>query len=96
MVVIRCVAQLTVLGYILVPIFNYDYWWLVIGYSGIMLLVGALEANGRPMYHYKVRFGLARIRGSLYIALNLLGLITLLEEDLVATVMCPSVVKTYE
>lgn len=53
---IRCVVQLTVLGYILVPIFKYDYWWLVVGYSLIMLLVGAIEANGRPAYHYKGMF----------------------------------------
>ena len=51
----RCVLQLTILGYILVPIFTYNLWWLVIGYSLVMTLVGAYEAVSRPAYTFKVR-----------------------------------------
>jgi len=49
----RCVVQLTVLGFILVPIFTYNLWWLVIGYSLIMALVGAYESISRPAYTFK-------------------------------------------
>ena len=45
--------QLTILGYILVPIFTYNLWWLVIGYSLIMALVGAYESISRPAYTFK-------------------------------------------
>ncbi|EIE21804.1 putative membrane protein [Coccomyxa subellipsoidea C-169] len=51
--VIRCVVQLTVLGYILVPIFTYNLWWLVLLYAFFMLFVGSLEAVQRPAYTYK-------------------------------------------
>ncbi|CAL8471622.1 g11164 [Coccomyxa elongata] len=51
--VIRCVVQLTVLGYILVPIFTYNLWWLVLLYAFFMLFVGCLEAIQRPAYTYK-------------------------------------------
>ncbi len=47
--------QLTVLGYILVPIFTYDMWWLVLLYAFFMLTVGCLEAISRPAYTYRVR-----------------------------------------
>jgi ABC-type iron transport system FetAB permease component len=47
------VVQLTILGYILVPIFTYDLWWLVIGYSLVMAFVGAYEAVSRPAYSFK-------------------------------------------
>ena len=50
----RCIVQLTVLGYILVPIFTYQLWYLVIGYSLLMLLVGSWEASSRPPHTYKV------------------------------------------
>ena len=46
--------QLTILGYILVPIFTYNLWWLVIGYSLVMSLVGAYESVSRPSYTFKV------------------------------------------
>lgn len=46
--------QLTVLGYILVPIFTYNMWWLVLLYSFFMLYVGCLEAVQRPAYTYQV------------------------------------------
>ncbi len=38
-----------------VPIFQYNYWWLVILYGCFMLLVGAYEAVSRPAYTYTVR-----------------------------------------
>ncbi len=53
----RCILQLTVLGYILVPIFSYNLWWLVLLYAFFMLLVGCVEAASRPQYTYKVRPG---------------------------------------
>ena len=49
----RCVVQLTILGFILVPIFTYNLWWLVIGYSLVMALVGAYESVSRPSYTFK-------------------------------------------
>ena len=52
--VCRCIVQLTVLGYILVPIFTYNMWWLVLLYSLFMLYVGCLEAVQRPAYTYQV------------------------------------------
>ena len=55
----RCIVQLTVLGYILVPIFTYDMWWLVLLYAFFMLLVGCVEAVSRPQYTYRARPHLA-------------------------------------
>ena len=46
--------QLTLLGYILVPIFTYNQWWLVLLYACFMLYVGCLEASQRPAYSYTV------------------------------------------
>ena len=46
--------QLTLLGYILVPIFTYNQWWLVLVYACFMLYVGCLEASQRPAYSYTV------------------------------------------
>ena len=48
------VVQLTLLGYILKPIFMMDSPWLVLGYAVFMCVVAALEAVGRPSYSYKV------------------------------------------
>jgi ABC-type iron transport system FetAB permease component len=53
----RCILQLAVLGYILVPIFTYQLWWLVIGYAFFMALVGSWEAISRPAYKFKVPTG---------------------------------------
>ena len=50
----RCIIQLTLLGYILVPIFTYNQWWLVLLYACFMLYVGCLEAAQRPAYSYTV------------------------------------------
>lgn len=49
---LRCAAQLSVLGYILVPVFRIDTWWLVLGYLCGMVVVGAQEASARPAYRY--------------------------------------------
>ena len=46
--------QLTVLGYILVPIFEYNRWWLVITYALFMLAVAAAEAISRPRVAFNV------------------------------------------
>ena len=53
---VRCVIQLSLLGYILVPIFNYDQAWLVAAYAAFMVWVSAVEAIGRPTKYYKGMF----------------------------------------
>ncbi|GIL79763.1 hypothetical protein Vretifemale_9065 [Volvox reticuliferus] len=50
---IRMVVQLSLLGYILVPIFTYDKWWLVLLYAVFMLLIASLEAVQRPSYTFQ-------------------------------------------
>lgn len=50
----RCIVQLSLLGYILVPIFRVNTWWLVLAYALFMLCVAAAEAVARPAYTYKV------------------------------------------
>ena len=47
------VVQLTLLGYILRPIFMIDSPWLVLGYASFMVVVATLEAISRPQYSYK-------------------------------------------
>lgn len=47
-------VQLSLLGYILVPIFRYRLWWLVLLYACFMLIMGTLEAVQSPTYTYKV------------------------------------------
>lgn len=47
------VVQLTLLGYILRPIFTIDSPWLVLGYASFMVIVATLEAISRPQYSYK-------------------------------------------
>ena len=49
---IRCAAQLCLLGFILVPIFVANKWWLTGVYTMIMLLVAAAEAVSRPAQAY--------------------------------------------
>lgn len=46
--------QLTALGYILVPIFEYNQWWLVLLYALFMLAVAAAEAISRPAVAFDV------------------------------------------
>ncbi len=47
--------QLTILGYVLVPIFTFDRWELSLGYACVMLTVGAYEAVSRPAFHFQAR-----------------------------------------
>lgn len=49
-------VQLSVLGYILVPIFNVTTWWPVLLYAAFMVLISALEAMGRPAKVYNGMF----------------------------------------
>jgi len=51
--VVRCAAQLSVLGYILLPIFTFNKWWLTALYTLFMLLVSAAEAVSRPSQAYE-------------------------------------------
>jgi putative ABC transport system permease protein len=50
----RCVAQLSLLGVALKPIFTLgaDRWWVVACYGAFMVLVAAFEASGRPSHSY--------------------------------------------
>lgn len=48
----RCAAQLSVLGFVLVPIFVTNNWWLTALYTLFMLLVAAAEAVSRPSQTY--------------------------------------------
>lgn len=48
----RCAVQLFILGFILVPIFVTNEWWLTSIYTVIMLLVAAAEAVSRPAQAY--------------------------------------------
>ncbi|PNW72321.1 hypothetical protein CHLRE_16g673000v5 [Chlamydomonas reinhardtii] len=54
---VRMVVQLSILGYMLVPIFNYDRWWLVLLYGCFMLMIASLEAVQRPGYSFKGMLG---------------------------------------
>lgn len=49
---VRCFAQLSILGYILVPIFTANRWWVTLLYSLFMLSVAAIEAVSRPALTY--------------------------------------------
>jgi hypothetical protein len=48
----RCIVQLSLLGYILVPIFTTNKWWLTALYTLFMLTVAAMEAVSRPAQSY--------------------------------------------
>jgi ABC-type iron transport system FetAB permease component len=52
----RCIVQLTILGFILVPIFTTPYWYVVVLYALLMGIVGAWEATSRPTHTYKVLY----------------------------------------
>lgn len=49
---LRCVVQLSILGYVLVPVFRIDEWWLVLGCLCFMVVFAAREAAARPAYTY--------------------------------------------
>jgi ABC-type iron transport system FetAB permease component len=53
---LRCVVQLSALGYVLMPIFAARQPWLVLGYAAFMTLVSAVEAVGRPSHVYEGMF----------------------------------------
>lgn len=40
---VRCVLQLNILGYLLVPVFEIDSWWIVVIFLSVMLAVAAQE-----------------------------------------------------
>ena len=50
----RCIVQLSILGYILVPIFTLNTWEVVLVYASVMAFIGAYEAISRPAYGFKV------------------------------------------
>lgn len=50
--VMRCALQLSCLGYILVPIFVANRWWITLLYAAVMCLVAAAEAVSRPAQAY--------------------------------------------
>eukprot|EP00879_Flechtneria_rotunda_P028713 GHRR01030927.1.p1 GENE.GHRR01030927.1~~GHRR01030927.1.p1 ORF type:complete len:301 (+),score=63.82 GHRR01030927.1:256-1158(+) len=53
---VRCIVQLSLLGYILVPIFNNNSLWVVLLYSGFMVWISAVEAVGRSIKIYRGMF----------------------------------------
>jgi len=50
---VRMAMQLTVLGYVLVPIITYNTWWLVLLFSGVMVVVASLEAVSCIRHTYR-------------------------------------------
>ena len=54
--ILRCFSQLSVLGWVLVPIFKADSWWLTMLYGVFMVLVASLEAISRPQYTFHNAF----------------------------------------
>lgn len=66
---IRCILQLSVLGFILVPIFNIDQPWLTGLYALFMLTVAAIEAVSRPTASYPGM--LLQVLGAMGIAASL-------------------------
>lgn len=53
---IRCAGQLSLLGWILVPIFNANVWWMTLAYSTGMVIIASAEAASRPQYTYSGAF----------------------------------------
>jgi putative ABC transport system permease protein len=54
---VRCLVQLSFLGYLLVPIFRMNNWALTLGYLAVMLVAAAAEAAGRPSHAYAGMYG---------------------------------------
>jgi len=50
---LRAVVQLTILGFLLVPIFKVNQIYVVLPYCVFMLMIAAKEASDRPAYRYK-------------------------------------------
>ncbi|KAG7369007.1 UPF0014 domain containing protein [Nitzschia inconspicua] len=57
---IRAFVQLSILGFILDPIFMWgvDLWWLVLGYCGLMILLASYESSVRSKYYLDGQFGM--------------------------------------
>lgn len=55
---VRAFVQLSVLGFILDPIFVWgvDLWWLVLGYCGLMILLASYESSVRSKYYLEGQF----------------------------------------
>ncbi len=53
---IRMILQLTLLGYILVPVFNHPSWELSLLISSIMTMIAAWEAYQQARFHYSGQF----------------------------------------
>jgi putative ABC transport system permease protein len=55
---IRAFIQLSILGFILDPIFVWgiDLWWLVLGYCGLMILLASYESSVRSKYYLQGQF----------------------------------------
>jgi len=49
---VRCIVQLSLLGYVLMPVFRLDYAPLTLAYMLLMVLLATREAYGRPRYVY--------------------------------------------
>jgi len=62
--ILRCFSQLSALGWILVPIFTADTWWLTMLYGSFMVIIASLEAASRPQYTF---------RGALFTVMVVLG-----------------------
>lgn len=54
--ILRCFSQLSVLGWVLVPIFTADTWWLTMIYGTFMVIVASLESVSRPQYTFHGAF----------------------------------------
>ncbi len=50
----RCLLQLSILGYVLAPVFHFNTWWLVLLYAGAMLAISSAETVSHPAASYKV------------------------------------------
>lgn len=50
----RCILQLSILGYVLAPLFHFNTWWLVLLYAAAMVAVSSAETVSRPSASYKV------------------------------------------
>lgn len=50
--ILRCFGQLSALGWVLVPIFKADSWWLTMLYGALMVVVASFEAISRPQHTF--------------------------------------------
>ena len=87
---LRCFIQLSLLGYILVPIFSRNAWWLTCMWLTLMVTASGMEAAGRPAYTYPgmSRHVLAAMSGGALTA-SLYGLTATLHAGLSAQYAIP-------